>query len=370
MDENRYFGTDDLLPMWVADMDFKTPDFIVEAIRKRMDHEILGYSLKPNGLNSAIITWLKERHHWNIDPDWISTVPGVVSALNFAVLAFTEPGEKVIIQTPVYHPFFTAIRDHDREIVINQLTENNGNYTMDLDNLESLIDKKTKLLLLCNPHNPVGRVWSKNELKKLGDICVKHHIIILSDEIHSDLILPGNTHIPMASISEEISSITITTMAASKTFNVAGLASSFVVTSNPVLKKQFEKLPNSFHISSLNIFGTLAMESAYTYGQNWLEQLLNYLLENLTLIEQFFSNNELIKPVRPQGTYMIWLDCRRLQEKVNDLKVFFTNKAKTGLNYGNDFGPGGDGFMRLNFGCTRKTLLEGLTRIQNSLNQL
>ncbi len=369
--KEKYFGTHDVLPMWVADMDFKTPDFIMEAIRKRASHEIMGYSIKPQQLFSAVINWMYYMHKWTIQPEWITTTPGVVSALNFGVLAFSNPGDKIIIQTPVYFPFFTAINDHKREIAINQLVYKNGNYTIDLEHFESLIDTKTKVFILCNPHNPVGRVWNRDELLAMGNICLKHNIIIIADEIHSDLVLNGHTHIPMATLSEEIAAITITTMAASKTFNIAGLASSVSIISNPEIKRNFEKLPNSLHIGSINLFGATAMEAAYTHGQEWLHQMLAYLENNVAFVEQHVRKNfPDINVIRPEGTYMIWLDCHKLQERVGDLKTFFVKNAKVGFNNGTDFGPGGAGFMRMNVGCPLKIVQESMKRIGDALSLL
>lgn len=366
----KYFGSNDLLPLWVADMDFRTPDFIINALKKRLDHEILGYSLKPDSFFNSLVNWVDRRFNWQIKKEWISFTPGVVSALNFSVLSFTKPGDKVIIQTPVYFPFFTAITDHGRQIAVNELIYKDGNYSMDYDGLRSLIDEKTKLLILCNPHNPVGRVWRKDELQTIADICLEKNITILSDEIHSDLILPGHKHFPLASLSDEIAAITVTLMAPSKTFNMAGLASSAAITSNPDLKRQFEKIPNSMHISSGNLFGITAFEAAYTHGDIWLHELVLYLDKNLTFIEQFINANiPSMKVVRAEGTYLAWLDCTNLGMNDKDLRDFFIHKAKVGLNSGTDFGSGGEGFMRINFGCPKSVLEKGLTRIEAAIKQ-
>ena len=366
----KYFGSNDILPLWVADMDFRTPDFVINALKKRLDHEILGYSLKPDRFFNSLVNWVDRQFNWQIKKDWISFTPGVVSALNFSILSFTKPGDKVIIQTPVYFPFFTAITDHGRKITVNELIYKDGNYSMDYDGLRSLIDAETKLLILCNPHNPVGRVWRKDELQTLADICLEKNITIISDEIHSDLILSGHKHIPLASLSDQIASITVTLMAPSKTFNMAGLASSAAITSNPELKRQFEKIPNSMHISSGNLFGITAFEAAYTHGDNWLQELVIYLGKNLTFIEQFIKANiPLMKVVRAEGTYLAWLDCTNLGMDDKDLRDFFISKAKVGLNSGTDFGAGGEGFMRINFGCPKSVLEKGLTRIEAAMKQ-
>jgi cysteine-S-conjugate beta-lyase len=369
--KEKYFGKNEILPMWVADMDFRTPDFIVEAIKKRASHEIYGYSLKSESFYTSVINWMQRRHKWSVKQEWISFTPGVVSALNFGVLAFSNPGDNIIIQTPVYFPFFTAIKDHGRLITVNQLKLADNKYVIDFDDFESRINEKTKVFILCNPHNPVGRVWNKEELLKLGNICIKNNITIIADEIHSDLIMSGYKHIPLATVSDEIANITITCMAPSKTFNTAGLASSIAITTNPELKKKFEALPNSFHISSGNLFGITALEAAYSNGDEWLNQLIEYLEENITTVEDYIHQNiPEIKVIKPEGTYMIWLDCRMLEQKAGSLKDFFINKAKVGFNNGTDFGSGGDGFMRMNIGCPRSIIIESLEKINSAVRQL
>ncbi|MDP4207262.1 MAG: PatB family C-S lyase [Bacteroidota bacterium] len=364
----RVFGTEDVLPLWVADMDFRTPDFIIKALKKRLEHEILGYTIKTPGFYNSVTGWMKRRFGWEIESDWISFTPGVVSALNFGVLGFTELGDKVIIQTPVYAPFFTAVKDHGRQLVLNPLKLNDGRYEMDLDDLEAQIDKHTKVLILCNPHNPAGRVWLKDELLALGEICLKHNIIIISDEIHSDLIMPGHRHIPMASLSDELANITVTTMAPSKTFNIAGLASSVIITSNSELRRKFEKLPNSCHLGNGNLFGLAALEAAYTHGDQWLEELLVYLDGNLDLVETYLEKIPQIKLIRPEGTYLAFLDCREMNLPQAELRKFFIEKARVGLNNGTDFGPNGEGFMRINVGCPRSILAEGMERIKKAVS--
>ncbi|MCK4854416.1 MAG: PatB family C-S lyase, partial [Bacteroidales bacterium] len=252
----EYFGTSDLTPMWVADMDFRTPDFIMEAIRKRTEHEILGYSIRPESFYQAIINWYRQRQGWSIERDWILFSPGVVAALSLAVNAFTREGEKVIVQSPVYHPFFSVIKDNKRELVYNTLFEDEGYYRMDLDDLKQKIDTDTKLLILSHPHNPVGRVWSPGELKELADLCLENNIVILSDEIHSDLVFQPYTHTPLSTLSDEIADITVTCVAASKTFNLAGLSSSAVIISNENLRARFGHEAQKGHLYMGNIFGT------------------------------------------------------------------------------------------------------------------
>ncbi len=366
-----YFGVSDILPLWVADMDFKTPDFVMKAIRQRAEHEILGYSIKSEGFDKSVINWMQRRFEWTVKPEWISFTPGVVAAINFAVLGFSEPGDKIIIQPPVYFPFFTAVKDHNRQLVVNQLKNIDGHYTMDLDHLESIIDDKTKLFILCNPHNPVGRVWKRKELEDLGNICVKHKLTVFSDEIHSDIILNGHEHIPFAKVSKEFDNITVTSMAPSKTFNIAGLSSSVAIISNYNLKKKFEHIPKSLHLTGGNIFGNVALEAAYREGEEWLLQMLAYLDKNFRFVKSFINENiKEIKVIDLEGTYLVWLDCTSIKARAGNLNKFFVEKAKTGLSGGNDFGPGGDGFMRLNIGCPLSVLKEALQRIKNAVDKL
>jgi len=366
--KKRYFGTDDVLPMWVADMDFRSPDFIINALKNRLSHEILGYNIKPEGFYTSVINWLKRRFDWEVNEEWISFTPGVVSALNFGVLSLTEPKQKVIVQTPVYAPFFKVVKNHDRQLIINELKLQNGRYVMDLETLQSQIDKDTKAIILCSPANPAGRVWHRDELIALGEICIKNKLLIISDEIHSDLILKGHKHIPLASISKELADITVTCIAPSKTFNIAGLASSVIITSNPELKQRFDTLPNSLDLNNGNLFGIEALQAAYNYGDEWLEQMLIYLNGNIDFLEnQIKLDLPKIKVIRPEGTYLVWLDCREMGMDPKELRNFFIHKAKVGLNSGTDFGPGGEGFMRMNVGCPRDIIAEGLKRIEGAM---
>jgi cystathionine beta-lyase len=367
--KKRYFGTDDIMPLWVADMDFRTPDFIMDAIRHRCEHEILGYNLKTENFYQSFSKWVLEHFKWSITKESIFFTPGVVSALNFGVLGCTKPGDKVIIQSPVYAPFFTCVIDHGRELAINPLKLVNGKYQMDLEHFESLIDSRTKLFILCSPHNPVGRVWTREELQAVGAICLKHNLTIISDEIHSDLVFKPHKHQPIAQLSDELAQITITSMAPSKTFNIAGLSSSAVVISNPDLQKKFLHLPNSCHLGSGNIFGLTAFEAAYTNGNDWLNQMLSYLKGNIEFTQQFLQTYiPKIKLIEPEGTYLLWLDFREYGLSDTQIRQILLTKAKVGLNHGPDFGTGGEGFQRINIGCPRQTLKEALEKIKNAFN--
>ncbi len=359
------FGKENIIPMWVADMDFKTPPFIVDAVKKRAAHEIYGYTIRGNGFYESIIRWMKYKHEWNVKKNWISFSPGVVPALSAAVLAFTSPGDKIIVQPPVYFPFYSSIQNFGRQISYNQLKEANGYYSIDFDDLERQIDERTRMLMFCSPHNPVGRVWTKEELERLGNLCVKHDLLIVSDEIHSDLFFEPNKHIPFASISKEISARTISAFAPSKTFNVAGLSTSAIIIENPKLKKRFDNFMQDMHISGGNIFGAVALEAAYTHGDKWLAELMIYLQKNAELVKQFTEKpNIKIKMQMPESTYLLWLDFREYglpEEKINELIV---QKAEIGFNPGSIFGPGGEGFQRMNIACPQNVLKKALNNLE------
>jgi cystathionine beta-lyase len=371
-DFNReYFGKDDIIPMWVADMDFRTPDFIMKAIRKRAEHEVLGYTRRTGEFLRAITDWYKRRQKWSIEPDWIVYTPGVVPALHFAVRAFTSPGDKIIIQPPVYHPFFSVIEGNQREILMNPLKLRNGKYYMDLDNLVDQLDDRVKLILLCHPHNPVGREWSVEELTELADICLKRNILIVADEIHSDLVLPGHTHVPLASISPAFSEITISCIAPSKTFNLAGLSTSVVVISDGVKRKIFSREIETAHLWVGNIFGNIALETAYTSGDNWLDQLMKYLMNNFEILDHYLKQYiPEIKLIWPDATYLAWLDMQGLNLKGTALKDFMIHKAGLGCNDGPSFGPGGQGFQRMNIACPKPVLQKALEQLRHAVRQL
>ncbi|MFN8210748.1 MAG: PatB family C-S lyase [Bacteroidales bacterium] len=365
------FGSESVIPMWVADMDFKTPDFIIDALRTRLDHEILGYSFRPSEYFDSLISWINRRHNWQIEKEWIQFTPGIVPALNFATLAFSEPGDSIIIQPPVYHPFYPAVEAHGRKLIHNLLTEAEGNWEMDFESLRKCAAGGPAMLVLSNPHNPVGRAWTREELKALVDICIENNVIILSDEIHCDLVMPGYRHTPVASISKEAADITVTCVAPSKTFNLAGLSTSSVIISNPELRKKFHRVTESLHIGLGNIFGNAASVAAYRHGDEWLDQLLSYLSSNAKYIAEVCGNYiPSITPVRLEATYLQWLDCRKLGMTGKELSNFFVFNAGVGMNEGSTFGPGGEGFMRMNIACTRKTLEKAMVQIETAVNKL
>lgn len=365
------FGVRDIIPMWVADMDFNTPDFIVQALQKRLGHELFGYSYRPAEYFESIINWIKTRHNWHVEKEWISFSPGIVPALNFCTLAFTNPGDNIIVQPPVYFPFFSAAESHGRNLLYNRLTESEGNWSMDFNSLLDCIDDKTKMIIISNPHNPVGKVWSPEDLGMLADICLSHNIIMISDEIHCDLVLPGFSHTPMASLSEKIAENTVTLIAPSKTFNLAGLSTSSVIISNPVLRKSFNRVVDNLHVGSGNIFGTTASIAAYTYGHKWLDALLDYIDHNIEFVKDYCREMiPEIKAVPPEATYMIWLDCRKFGMTGKELQNFFVRKAGTGMNEGSSFGPGGEGFMRMNLGTTHQTVMKAMEQIEKAVSSL
>lgn len=362
------FGDANVIPMWVADMDFRTPPFITGALRKRLEHDIFGYSLRPDNYFESIINWFSARHNWKTEREWILFCPGIVPALNMAVLAYTKPGDSVIVQPPVYFPFFSAVEGHGRRLINNRLREVNGRWKMDFELLRSQVDERTRMIIISNPHNPVGRAWTREELETLVSFCSENNIILLSDEIHCDLVLPGFRHVPAASLSAEAAALTVTCIAPSKTFNLAGLATSSLIIPDEALRKAFGSILDSLHVGNGNIFGNVASMAAYTYGAEWLDSLLEYINGNADLVEDccrgFIPE---IVPVRPEATYLVWLDCRRLGMTGRELMNFFVSKAGIGMNEGASFGPGGEGFMRMNIGTTRATVEKAMDNIRKAV---
>ncbi len=356
----KFFGQNDLLPMWVADMDFKTPSFIIDAIKQRLEHEVLGYSFRGNSFNKAFIDWASKRYDWNVKDSWLSFSPGVVTGLTLAIEAFSRKGDGVIVQTPVYPPFLEIVEETERKLIINELKNNDGYYSFDIKDLETRIDANTKVILLSNPHNPVGRVWKREELKAIVDVANKHDLIIVSDEIHSDIIFKGNKHIPIATI-PGAENRTITILSPSKTFNIAGLSTSIVVCSNKKMLDKYNLLLRGHHLFLGNIFGTIAFETAYNYGEEWLEELLVYLENNVDYAISFFRENmPKLKVIKPEGTFLLWLDFSNYNLPHDKVFEMLKNNAKVALNNGKDFGIGGENFFRLNFATSRNTLEKGL----------
>ncbi len=365
----RIFGDPDVLPLWVADMDFRVAEEISYAVRARAEHDIYGYTFHPTSFFRSAAEWVQRRHGWTVNPDDMSFSPGVVPALNLCVLAYTNPGDKVVVQTPVYPPFYTAIENHNREIVRNPLIATADGYKMDFDGLEKSIDEKTKVLMLCHPHNPVGRVWTRPELERLAEICVRRRLIVVCDMIHSDLVLNERLCPSFAEISPEIAELTVSLIAPSKTFNVAGLSSSVMFTTNPELKAKFDKVTNDLHIGLGNIFGTVAFEAAYRYGDAWLDGLLKYLNTNFDILDEWTRNVSYVRCIRSQGTYLAWLDFSPSGLSGNELYDIVIRKAKVGLNKGTEFGAEGASFMRMNVGCPASIVREAVGRIDQAIQQ-
>lgn len=367
---DKIFKNNRVMPLWVADMDFRTPDFIIHALHKRLEHEILGYTRLPDSFYNSVVAWNWKRHQWRVEPGWISFSPGVVPALNLLVMAFTEPDDSIIIQPPVYFPFFTAIQNHGRRLRTNPLRLHNDQYTMDFEDLESKIDSTTRMIILCNPHNPTGNVWSRKILERLGQICVRNNILLVSDEIHSDLVFSGSRHIPVASLDAEISRNTITCMSPSKTFNLAGLSTAYLIISNPKVKAQYEKMLDHVHVGAGNIFGFVAAEAAYTYGEEWLRQLMVYLEGNFRFLRDYVARYMPMICVAPaEATYLIWLDCRALGLSQAALRNFMIAEAGLGLNDGTQFGEEGTGFQRINIACPRQVLHEALVKMHRAVDK-
>ncbi len=359
----KVFGYEDLQGMWVADMDFKTPDFINEKIQKAASNSLYGYSFQSDELIDSIINWQKDRHNFHIKKEELFLTNGVVPSYSACIEALCdEDDDEIIVQTPVYPPLIKFVELNNKKLVLNELINDNGYYKIDFEDLERKITKKTKALCLCSPHNPVGRVWSKDELLKLGSICLKHNIKIISDEIHSDITF--KKFIPIASISEEIANITITLNSAGKSFNIAGLNSSYVICKNKALLNRFKKVAKKRQINSINYFGLVATKAAYENGGSFINQLNEYLLQNIKFTEDYIKeHNPKIKFYKPEATYLIWLDFRETNLNHEEIKQTLLTKAKVGLNDGVSFGNIGKGFFRLNVALDRKSLEKGLSKI-------
>lgn len=372
------FGREDVLDLWVADMDFPVPTPVAEAIKKRAEHPIYGYTFPPASLYEAIVERVDRLYGWKIKKEWIVFNAGVVNGLYSAVEAFSHRGDELIVQPPVYYPFFGAIKNTGRQVIHNPLKEVNGRYEMDFEGLEKLFEVRTsfpvrmpriKALVLCSPHNPVGRVWTKEELQRLAEICVKHNCLIFSDEIHCDLLAPGVEHTVTATLSPEIEQHTITFMSASKTFNIAGLATSFVIIPNDELRQRYVAA-RAGHNSG-NVFGFVATEAALTQCDDYLEQLRAYLHENYRFFSEFIAERlPMLRVANLEGTYLAWVDMRQLGMSPLELQTFMREKALLALDDGYAFGPGGEGFQRFNLACPRSIVEEALLRLEKAINEL
>lgn len=364
------YGRSDLLPLWVADMDFETPHFITEALRQRLNHSLFGYTVVPDELWPTVIQWIQDHHQWEVKRQWLSYIPGIVKGIGMAINVFVKDDEKVIIQPPVYHPFRLTPEGNGRKVVYNPLKEVNGTYEMDFEQLAEVVDDKCRLLILSNPHNPAGICWSEETLKRLAHFCYEHHIIVISDEIHADMALFGNHHVPFAVVSDEAAQISITFGAPSKTFNIAGIVSSYAIVPNDSLRRRFYTWLEANELNEPPLFSPIATIAAYSQGEDYRQQMLRYIEDNIRFVEDYCREHlPGIKPWRPQASFLVWLDCRKLGLSHDALVDLFVNRAHLALNDGAMFGIGGSGFMRLNVGAPRAILRQALEQLRAAIGQ-
>lgn len=372
---NEKFGVDpdkEMIPMWIADMDFRAPQEVVEALMEKVKEEAYGYSTKPDSFFTAITNWVKKRYYWDAKKEWVVFTPGVIPGYTIAIQYMTKPGEGVIVQTPVYYPFMDSVVNNDRKLVKNQLVDNDGFYTIDFDLLEEQVkDPNNKMIILSNPHNPVGRCWTKEELEKLGNLCAENGVIVISDEIHADLMMGGHEHTALAGISEKIKDNTITFYAPSKTFNLAGLQTSYAIISNDEIRSVFEKGLNANRVYNMNWFGPVALETAYNECEDYVEELCDYIDKNIDHFQSYIEKNlPQLKMKKPEATYMIWVDFRDTGMTTAEIEHFISHKALIGVDYGTWFGEGGDGYLRFNLACPRSTVDKALAQLSKAFEEL
>ena len=362
-------GDADVLPMWVADMDFRTAPPVVEALRKRVEHGIFGYVRVPDAYYAAVTNWFARRHDWQIEKEWIIYTTGVVPALSAVIKALTAPGDKVMVQTPVYNCFFSSIRNNGCGMIANPLIYRNGTYQIDFADLEQkAADPSVKVLLLCNPHNPAGRVWTKQELTRIGDICIRNNVWVVADEIHCELVFPGHTYIPFASISQEFLMHSVTCTSPSKAFNLAGLQIANIISADTDIRTKIDKAININEVCDVNPFGVEALMAAYNDGEEWLEELKQYLFANYNYLRVYFEEYLPEFPVATlEGTYLVWADCSVLNQSSDETVKTFLEKEKLWVNEGSLYGEAGEGFIRINIACPRQQLIEGLNRLRRAL---
>lgn len=365
------FGRKDLQAAWVADMDFATPHFILEALKKRLDHPIFGYSVEPDNYRPSIIAWQKNLHGWNIKPEWISYIPGIVKGIGFVINVFTNPGDDVVIMPPVYHPFRITTELNGRKVKNVPLTEDSeGNYFINFNELETL-ETKGGILLLSNPHNPGGRIWSLEELQRLAEICKRKNLLVVSDEIHADMSLWNNKHVPFCLAGKEAEENSITFCAPSKTFNIPGIVSSFAVVPSPEIRNKFYSWLKANELDEAPIFSHIATIAAYEEGDAWRREMISYIENNIRFTEEYFRNHiPEIKVIIPQASFLIWLDCRKLNLSQEELTELFVNKCKVALNDGAMFGKEGEGFMRMNVAMPKAKLKELLEKIKDGISSI
>lgn len=369
--QERY-GRSDLLPLWVADMDFETPHFITDALKKRLEHSLFGYTVIPKDFWPTIINWVYDHHQWQVKQEWMSFIPGIVKGIGMVINVFVKEDEKVIIQPPVYHPFRLTPLGNGREVVFNPLKENeDGSYSMDFENLAKVADEKCRLLILSNPHNPGGIVWDRDTLVRLADFCYEHHILVISDEIHSDMALYGNKHIPFASVSDKAAHCSITFGAPSKTFNIAGIVSSYAIVPDDTIRHRFFNWLKANELDDPHLFAPIATIAAFQQGEEWRRQMLKYVEGNIDFVINYLQNNiPQVKALRPQASFLVWLDCRALKLTHKELVHLFVDEAHLALNDGEMFGPGGEGFMRMNVASSRSVLKTALEQLKVAVGKL
>ena len=362
-------GDADVLPMWVADMDFRTAPPVVEALRKRVEHGIFGYVRVPDAYYAAVTNWFARRHDWQIEKEWIIYTTGVVPALSAVIKALTAPGDKVMVQTPVYNCFFSSIRNNGCGMIANPLIYRNGTYQIDFADLEQkAADPSVKVLLLCNQHNPAGRVWTKQELTRIGDICIRNNVWVVADEIHCELVFPGHTYIPFASISQEFLMHSVTCTSPSKAFNLAGLQIANIISADTDIRTKIDKAININEVCDVNPFGVEALMAAYNDGEEWLEELKQYLFANYNYLRVYFEEYLPEFPVATlEGTYLVWADCSVLNQSSDETVKTLLEKEKLWVNEGSLYGEAGEGFIRINIACPRQQLIEGLNRLRRAL---
>ena len=357
----------EVLPMWVADMDFRTAPAIIDALHRRVGHGIFGYAKVPQAYYETTISWFKRRHYFDINREWILYTSGVVPALSAVIKALTMPGDKVLVQTPVYNCFFSSIRNYECEMVANKLVYNANTYSIDFDDLKrKTADPKVKLLLLCNPHNPVGRVWTLEELTKIGEICLRNNVIVVSDEIHCDLVYEGHRHIPLASISDEFLQNSVTCTAPSKTFNLAGIQVANIIAADADIRKKIDKALNINEVCEINVFAIEALIAAYNEGDDWLDELKVYLYENYILLKEFFEKYLPHLPILPlEATYLVWVDCSALNKTSEEIVKELLEKENLWVNEGTMYGKDGENFIRINIATQKSNVISGLNKIRS-----
>lgn len=368
----RLYGRTDLLPLWVADMDFETPAFITEALRKRLEHSLFGYTEEPKEYWLVVTDWIASHHGWKVEQEWMTYIPGIVKGIGLVVNFFVKEDEKVIIQPPVYHPFRLTPQGNGRQVVYNPLREEaDGTYSMDFENLEQVADEKCRVLLLSNPHNPGGVVWNRETLVRLADFCYKHHILVVSDEIHCDMSLWGNRHIPFASVSAEAAACSITFGAPSKTFNIAGIVSSYAIVPNEEIRRPFYRWLEANELNEPTLFAPIATIAAFSQGEQWRQEMLRYIEGNIRLVMEYCSVHiPQVKALCPQASFLVWLDCRKLGLNHEQLVNLFVDRAHLALNDGEMFGTGGEGFMRMNVASPRSVIRQALEQLSEAVRTL